>query len=471
MAATLDSLVFKRPLIGNGREMERYESRADIDCYADSSHATTVTYFAVEMAVPSAEDSAQWDVAVWDDPAAKWGEPYWVDVTADIQGVEWSRGTETPGAMQYDTGELTFRLKNHHGRYSPWSSNPFTQVAYMSAGTVCRVVTYDPTDLATVEPLNNLYDSGRWEAQFTGIITDWAESTAGAGADDVVTISAVETTAWLARAQLEPITPEGDGDTINGRLIRLNSKYPLPTQLFTSHGSSGDWPDPTLTLQATSLSQNLLAEYQELASSIDYFFRSTRQGRYVMVYKDERRDLWNRRIILSYTSGEEDRDGLAFIHIPYDADSLVVSNNDDALVSSVLVGPKGGTPTKYDTDTPTIPFTQNTPPPYAGLWRASEEPAPSEYLAGRILARGKAIQRPTFVSLTARSRASQQAIIEMELQDYVRVEMVNRDGDVVHFVGPVVTAYTHRVTPGPNGVFWTVDINLGTSSFSDWEIL
>jgi hypothetical protein len=212
----------------------------------------------VEMLLPEA-GSSQWGTATWNDGSTGdgvWSSPTWTDVTHAVQGMVWDRGADQFGGRPR-TGVLTLTLRVDDADFSPFGAS--NSAAYFAPGTLVRV--------ACIET------GGDWVPQFAGIVESWPQEFNEVAANSHVTVTAVETTAFLARINNNAVTSQGSEDFVFQRFTRLTSEAMWPFGLSQEFGTN-----PPFGLQATDMADNRLAEIHLTADSTDLFFCSHRSG-------------------------------------------------------------------------------------------------------------------------------------------------------------------------------------------------
>lgn len=219
--------------------------------------------FVVEVAVIDPNETA-WSVATWgpddDSGTAIWEDEdtgySWVDITADVRGITWTRGAdEAYGAPR--TGTATLQLDNQTKRYSPWSLDPVSPFVavqqVLGPGTVIR------WGYRRSFPTDENFVSLTWRPQFLGIVEFWDTDSEGSDADQWADIPLVEITAFLANIDEPARTAVGGSEPLRERLNRLTGY---------STGETG-WPfgavsivEPLAygTMLATTMAGNRLTE-------------------------------------------------------------------------------------------------------------------------------------------------------------------------------------------------------------------
>ena len=221
----------------------------------------------------------------------------WFDITADLLGVEVSRGKPptSPGYPRPDTGVCSFSLDNSTGRYSAWKTDIGTVTdtnisttilnrEWNNAKTIFRVVMFKANATGNYLVSDSFLHTyhAHWVPRFTGYLEDWKERIELGR--NVVTVTAIETVAYLANIERTPVAAYGASDTLAIRLYRLlvdaNSpfyvKLGIPTTTFTN---------PVYALQATTGEQNRLVEIQNACMSVNAsLIWSDTDGNYIVGY-------------------------------------------------------------------------------------------------------------------------------------------------------------------------------------------
>lgn len=485
---TLDELLYKRPVPGTGfriQDEQQYWDQGNWD--EPGRYWDGELWFAVELAVPPADGQTVW-AASEDDPfgdewgadpvgdaeTGVWGAPNWEDLTPWVRETVITTG-RSPGASPGDgeVGTMSLTIDNNTGQFMPWSPTPFTNPVYMQAGTIARVVIYDPLSLATTEPTSRYYDSGYWRALFTGPAESWVETSQGLGADRNVTITCTDTLVYLSRLDSPGLSPPPEQDP-QERINYMTTFYGSPVQtLFPQISSTGSSPAVLVT---TTGEGNALQNIYAAAAQGDWLFYAEGTGRHVVRrFGDVRLDVWDARVIISdKTPGLETRSGVVYIHIPFSGDSLAIANDTDAVVNKVTLTTPGDTVYEYDSLVVDQPWSEAT-----WSFRDSTQfteatgSAASAWLAARLLAKGATTIRPATVTIdAAHGPEAFRYLLENEPHRLVRVEQGN-----VHFTGPVVSRYTHTITPlagwseVDRSIVWTCDIEFDISRFSTWDLI
>lgn len=226
----------------------------------------------VEILLPT-DGSAVWGVAAWDEDA--WAQLAWVDITTEVRGMEWRRGSdEVYGRPR--VGIISLTLSNGSGQFDPWLA-PSAQ--YLAPGTILRAGLVSPTGIDGSPD----YGIVRWLPQWTGIVETWAPLLDGSLLDDFtasdrwVEVTLNETLRDLAQVDdLALPSPVGAGEPVRDRIPRLTDaaawRYGLLIE--AQNVVSSDYP-----VQSTEMAQNRLAELYLTADSSDSQFRSLRDGR------------------------------------------------------------------------------------------------------------------------------------------------------------------------------------------------
>lgn len=467
--------LIRQPPVG-GAQVSYGANHWDLDFVWDESNWDGDLWIAVEMAVPSASATSEWDVAEWD--VDVWSEPEWLDVTDWVQGVEWRRGGN-PGE-QPDPGELTMWLDNTSGRFVPWSPNPFTAPTYMGAGTLMRVSVHD--------------GAGWWQPQMTAVSTSWNRRRQSQGQVHWVEITALDASSQLANLRQWPVAAEGAGDTVSQRVTRL-----LDAAGWAFGVDLGDVAAQTaITLQATTMTGSRLEELRVLADAFDGRFGVGRDGRATIGRTPGR---WLADGVFSavlsthaarYTDAGPDDvpvglwdvdswDGTSWagdiwvgplvgtVHLPYEADSMEEANDDEAIVTVVNVSAAGGTEYEYTAAAGPVGqygwgFTVDRKDlPY----QLSGQAAWGEDLANRILGRGVHAVRP--VTCTIDAGWSRQQLVAIALLDHDR--LVNVLSPDVAFTDARICEVAHALHLANGEFTWTAEIFFDVSDTYAWEAM
>lgn len=150
---------------------------------------------------------AQWDVARWDNPAAKWAstDPVWTDITCDVRTahVEYGRQATTD---RFVPGVATLEVDNASGWADP-NAVAAPGVLTMRPGRSLRIGFVHET-LGAV-----------W--RFRGFVDVVRPTYTPAGADTVV-LEVVDALGEVNRAKNKPLAaPVGDGETVSARMGRI----------------------------------------------------------------------------------------------------------------------------------------------------------------------------------------------------------------------------------------------------------
>lgn len=212
----------------------------------------------VEIARPG-PTAALWGIARWGYDV--WSQIDWTPLTADVRGIEWFRGADTPGDRPA-SGTALVTLDNTSGAWTPWANT------YHRPGTLVRIAVRSSTD---------------WVAQFTGLVDTWSTRYAGTRrqsfADSYVHIPLIETIGALALVDDNAGPLVGAGDTAGARLARLLEA----AQWRYGHHDEAASPIP---LQSTDMAINRIAEVHLTADSTDTYARSHRSGKLLLEARD-----------------------------------------------------------------------------------------------------------------------------------------------------------------------------------------
>ncbi len=248
--------------------------------------------FAVQALVPSHGARVGYAKVGSTGTAARVSSYEWYDLTADVAGIEWTRGAPPSGQgyPRANVGVGNMMINNESRFYSPWNTaasytggtiaNPSISRSW-ATGTLVRVVYFKATAATGVSTASNGFTTITrvdWSPRFTGFVESWDE--VQEIGRDMVKVTLVETTSLLARVQLQAGSPVGAGETLIARLVRLlaaGMTWPFPII------DGGTWPgyndSASLTLQATAISMNRLQEvYLSGASAADTQISSAMDG-------------------------------------------------------------------------------------------------------------------------------------------------------------------------------------------------
>lgn len=202
---------------------------------------------------------------------ARVSQYHWWDLTADVAGIEWTRGTASGsvGLPRPNIGVLNMTLVNASKEYSPWATfavssgavnTPNINMEYRPKALL-RVVMFKPgcsTSTAARAPFTDITRTD-WTPRFTGWVETWDVDTVLGRS--VVKVRAVETMSMLAEIDKAAQAAQGADETLGQRLVRLNADAEWPFPLVSDVDAS---PGLTTTggysLQATTLDMNRLAE-------------------------------------------------------------------------------------------------------------------------------------------------------------------------------------------------------------------
>lgn len=296
--------------------------------------------------------TAVWGTSVWAE------SPAWRNITDDVAGCDWTRGADQRNGRPR-TGVLTVQLRNRDGRYSPQNRDGALYIADdYRPGTLIRVSVVCEDD--------ETFADG-WIPQFTGIVESWVDESIGVGAVSTVSITAVETTAFLAKIDdLELAAAVGADDRIGERLTRLLDAANSPFGFIDRY--TGPYEDPVYGLlggvndylyhlQATTMSQNRLAECYLTGDSMKgTVFRSARSGAFLLEQpwysafdpetartSPQLTDELNtaaQNLLVVFTPAQHTLDDRA--RLVYEADTLKIRNDDEGIINQATVDIVGG---------------------------------------------------------------------------------------------------------------------------------
>jgi hypothetical protein len=213
--------------------------------------------FIVEMLLPD-DGASLWGVATWNGASGDgvWSESVWTDVTNSVAGVAWRRGSDQYGDRPR-TGTLNLTLRVEGDNFSPFGTA--TTKAYFAPGTLVRISCVESS-------------TGEWVPQFCGVVDAWPQDFAQITTHSTVTVSAVETTAFLAQIDDNATSTVGTGDDVVARITRLLTAAEWPYSVVAETKSA------TFQLQSTDMADNRLSEIHLSADSADCVFYSHRSG-------------------------------------------------------------------------------------------------------------------------------------------------------------------------------------------------
>lgn len=352
------------------------------------------------------------------------GGPRWVDITADLQGLEWERGAQ-PGQRPL-AGELRMRLNNESCQWCAWR-NP-----YYGPGTLTRVLVTDGFGF--------LYC-------FTGITQAWNESAEGMNAYNWVDIVAWETQFLLNEVDTNALaTGVGLGDDLIGRASRL-----------LAHASwAFDFDGLTTVLatyQSTDLGQNTATEMYLTIDSIDAVGWSGRDGS------------WKIR----------DRSRGTTIHwelqdSEYTPDSLQTANDDERIIATLALARVGGSEVVYVNSGVAARYQQRSSKRDDLITVAEALDADLQRVADGRFSRVGTPFRPTSVNLVSEQNATIRAILlDMDITDRLTIHRLVPDGSRLVFYNYAICSIRAAVTFKDGGTFWSVDLGLDIEADSHWS--
>jgi hypothetical protein len=309
----------------------------------------------VEIALP-AEGAALYDVARYD--VDTYSELSWLPLEDRVRGINWQRGSDDPADGRPVTGIAELQLDNRDRAWSPWSRDSLA--TYRGPGTLMRW---------------GIRTMLSWIPQYSGLVETWVEETEGLGAENLVSVTLIETIGRLGTLDGHQVSPAvGAGETSGQRAVRLLDEAAWNLGFYDEAQSS-------ITLQATTMAANRLAELHLTAESVDAWFRAHRSGLAMLEPQDpadhpaynfpeaarydlDRYDVglyggvneddystmrhasyYYSEIVLSPWAADEsapDETGRTRLTLVYDADSLVSLNDLDAVVNDVRLTRVGG---------------------------------------------------------------------------------------------------------------------------------
>lgn len=320
----------------------------------------------VEIAVPDSATSVygggQYGIAAWTGLE-------WLDVTARVRGLEWTRGSDEPYGRPR-IGELVVTFDNRDGLLSPWTTS--AAVATSSLFTPGL-----PIRVGCVSATSAVGDG--WLPQITCVIDEWAETRVSRDADRLVEARCFETMRDLAGIDdLATGSVVGYGEDAADRTLRLldAAGWQWGTNAIDAltilDRLADDYPTG---LQSTDMAANRLAELYQTADSNGLIVRTERTGRVLLYWprlaylnasgwRTVDRSQWplvdhSARTLASgveipaigfdvsgYRVGAYSTwDGV--LVVPYDAGSLAVTVTDEHVVNDVQLGKVGGTAVPY----------------------------------------------------------------------------------------------------------------------------
>jgi hypothetical protein len=356
------------------------------------------------------------------------GGPRWRDVTHDVHGISATRGGDV--GDRPIAGELRFRLNNEHGEWSP------TESSYYGPGTLVQIIVGNDIDDFPI---------------FTGITQSWNEASAGLDAYRWIDVVAWEPMYLLGEVD-DPalLSLTGDNDTLGQRVDRLL------TQAEWQFGSIyNDDPDSPPLFQSSYFAQDVLTELYLTADSVDW-----------QVVPSKRGLLGIRRRGTSWMPV-----GLRDIgtDVPIVTDSLITTNDDELILSSVSLSRVGGSVVTY------------TNPGVAGRYQRrttkrtdliTKDPGSNGDLAAvaaGILGRSVQTFRPLSVELDAEHGDSVfEFLFRTDINGLVNVEDPAKR---LRFTGYSVSKIEHRIEPmNEGGVHWTATVYFEAEDGAHWFI-
>lgn len=350
--------------------------------------------------------------------SSKLGGPRWRDITGDIQGMSIDRGGEPAGRPI--AGEITIRLHNPTGTWSPWV-NPF-----YAPGTLLRIV---------------IGNGVVTKPQFTGLVHSWNEAGVGLDAYEWIDIVAWEPQFLLAGIDDNALAVAvGAGETLTQRIDRLLAK--AAWQFDRSIVST-----LTATYQATDHAQDVASEMYRVVDSVEVTVWSGKDGR--LRFRERR--LGNGG---AWTLAHQDKN----------PESLITANDDDRILASVDLARVGGSSVTY-TNTGIAGRYQRRTSQRTDLVTVAE-PANADLarVAAGMLARGRQTYRPQQFEVQSGQGPGPAALIfETELTDRVAL-----DHHAVTFANYAICGFRHDVTVTKAGCYWITTITLDIEADSGW---
>lgn len=266
----------------------------------------------------------------------------WEDITGYVRGMEWTRGADEPNGRPR-VGAITVEIFNPtDGRYDPWVKYGPTR-----PGSVMRAGIISSTDTR----------ANGWVPLWTGVVEDWpiehfGATRSGYRADSSVRVALNETLGELSQVNGTAGSAVGAGEGITARTARLLEglwKFGLVTLWEDDFGV-----EPSITLQATTMSGNRITELYLSADSVGAIVRSDVTGALLVTTNDIDRtdrlsefssaDFGGGAIPLIVLDGSaSDHDNAGLWHIMYDADSVVTATNRDGIYNDYRWARVGGT--------------------------------------------------------------------------------------------------------------------------------
>lgn len=249
---------------------------------AVSGHANGFGIGYVMLDVDSGYKDDSWFTDYYDEFFSPYFE--WIDITDEVRGVEFDFGsTEVLGPVR--AGSLKATLESPDGRWDPFNASPdLLAGGEPGAGLLIRVgIVEDAT--------GSTFDDG-WVPLWTGVVEEWIPTWEGAGADQVIEITAYETPSQLSLSTGNLRTDLMGGVWLSDQcqsLLRFAS-WPFGHWFDSAQNSSTN--GFASTVNATDFSANRLAEAQLYGMAIgNGFARSDRKGH--LLYQNWENSDWD----------------------------------------------------------------------------------------------------------------------------------------------------------------------------------
>lgn len=352
------------------------------------------------------------------------GGPRWLDVTADCQGLSWTRGG-TP-AQRPIAGELNLRLNNKPNKYHPF------QNTYFGPGTLLRVIISNGISMHYC---------------FTGLTQSWKEGSAGLAAYEWVDIVAWEPMFLLNEVNDNALlTPLGAGDTLAQRIDRLLTlaEWQFGTDVLCACPG---------TFQATNLGQVVATEVYLSVDSVDSVVWSGVDGR---LHIRERR----------FGTGVH----WQFLRVFRDPDTTVFENNDDRLLSAINLARTGGSETLYTNVGLAGRYQKRTTKRDGLVTQAEAGDGDLARVAAGVLGRATQAYRPVeFAVDCSQNHMARRLLVEADITDRVTIDRLVGTTSRVIFSDYAICSLSVGVTVTLHGTHWTGTIGLDIEVDSHWS--
>lgn len=445
----------------------------------------------VEMLLPE-DATAYWGLAKWG--SSKWSDRGWADITAYVRGMEWTRGADEPYGRPR-IGELSLTLDNQSGHLSPFTTaSPFGSPSEFGPGLIVRVGVRSEANAEGI--------TDGWIPQITAIVDSWNEQRV-ATADRWIEVRAYETLRDLAQVDDNALASvvgldDWSADRIERLLNATDWRYGIDYDVW-HHTYPPDVAANFWALQSTDMAANRLAECYQAADSGDAVFRTARTGRAFVHSHPEWMSSsdytipWYAQPDLSYwplaalswddPSGStgsnlklptlaldwyKHAESNAFadsLYVPYDIDTLVVTNEDAYIVNDARYAAQGLAQQVREHGFSIKRYGRRT------LVRTDFQnrfTTPLDFLAATTVnRRGRSTLRIDQVDIATSDRGDDAYLTTIAADIGVRAFMYLPDG-LTGLSGRVrvsalVRSMTHRVTPRSAGsVTWSTSFALDT---------